>query len=468
MSDTKYRRVIIRGVLTLKSDLHIGTGGVYFYEGRKNPETGQLEQHEVSAIALDVSGKPYIPGSSLRGLLASLTPPKSPQYRRWFGDPRGHKEDHGEMGALRVYDATLEGEAATHFMSRTSIEPVTGTAAQHQLATHQRVNAGAKFKVEIGFDTRPDESAELITDADIQALLTLLQRLNGEQIGTGKSVGQGLLEWELDSDGVSALSDTSLQRWLQASLEGDEPKEIRGFYQNLSFRDIALGGSTGWITEDFKLIARSPILINDPHLVEDKEGTPKLVFSHYPDKETGSFTAIIPGSTLKGWFLARCRKILLTLNQGARETTVDGMLGQLFGSKSSASLIRFMDAKVTFFQADEHIQTFTAVDRFTGGVKDGALYTVKALSLPEDRSFEGGVMYHKKKLKGWMQLLLLFAWRDAEEGDLVLGWGKARGYGCLQLLSDHGGTTAWIESCRGQLADWENELLTELEQENGK
>jgi len=105
------------------------------------------------------------------------------------------------------------------------------------------------------------------------------------------------------------------------------------------------------------------------------------------------------------------------------------------------------------------------VDRFTGGVKEGALYTVQALRLPPDRFFKSKVMYRPEKIEGWMQLLLLFAWKDAEQGDLVLGWGKARGYGRLRLASDKGGSKAWIEKCRDRLAAWEQDLLAELAKE---
>ncbi|MCB1620894.1 MAG: hypothetical protein KDI44_09155 [Thiothrix sp.] len=476
MSETQYRRVVITGLLTLESNLHIGTGGAIVYEGRKNPETGKPEQHEANTIVLDKDGAPYIPGSSLRGLLASLTPAGAEACRRWFGDPRGNDDDHGAMGALRIHDAPLEGEAATDFMSRTAIEPVTGTARQHQLATHVRVGAGAKFRVEIGFDTRPESFEEgagetaLISEADIGALLAVLQSLNGEQLGTGKSVGQGVLGWELGK--VSGLSDAGFQSWLLAALDADCPVRLedRNHWSDLSHLPGTVPETTkaGWIVEDFKLTALSPILINDPQRAEQQrkvdeaqgsKPSPDLMFMQNGNE------AIIPGSTLKGWFRARCRKIMLTLNQGEREATVDRMLNQLFGSKDSASLIRFRDATVTVSKDDEHLQTFNAVDRFTGGVKEGALYTVQALRLPPDRFFKSKVMYRPEKIEGWMQLLLLFAWKDAEQGDLVLGWGKARGYGRLRLASDKGGSKAWIEKCRDRLAAWEQDLLAELAKE---
>lgn len=139
----------------------------------------------------------------------------------------------------------------------------------------------------------------------------------------------------------------------------------------------------------------------------------------------------------------------------------DQLLDQLFGSKDGAGQVRFYDALVPFTADDVHLQTFNAVDRFTGGVKDSALYKAKALWVQE--AFTGRIAYRQDKLTGWMQLLLLFAWRDAEEGDLVLGWGKSKGYGRVKLVSDHGGWQAWLGKLDAQtLQQWEHDLHNAL------
>ncbi|HPE60231.1 MAG: hypothetical protein KDI15_13325 [Thiothrix sp.] len=497
MSDLlHYRRVRITGVLRLESELHIGSGGVCFYKGKQNPDTGKPEQYEANAIALDAQGKPYIPGSSLRGLLASLVPAGSPQYRRWFGDPRGQNDDHGAMGALRVYDAVLEDVAETHFMSRTAIDSVTGTAKQHQLATHVRVGSGAQFKVEIGFDTRPEgfdtpvAGVELINEADIESLLTVLQGLNGEQIGTGKSVGQGLLEWRLLE--VNALSDKDLVSWIQNNLRHGKAKKGKqaklNKYQKLQpqFKPVSvqveqvLQGC--WREEAFKLKLNGSILINNPHDPEVKAknnpDTPKEERKKLSDlvflKDQRQSLALIPGSTLKGWFRGHCRRILMTLIQDAEaggiekpaEDKVDLALNEVFGGPDSGyGVLRFRDATLRFSEADQYRQTFNAVDRFTGGVKDTALY--KVTGLRTDKVFSGSVAYRRNALKqtenGWMNLLLMFAWRDAEEGDLVLGWGKSRGYGRLTLEPDDGGWSAWLNKLdEKQLDAWEQQLWQKL------
>lgn len=489
-TDERYRRVYMTGTLTLKSDLHIGTGGREAYPVLRD---GKAEAHEFNTVLLDKDKHPYIPGSSLRGLLADLSGGIGYKFA-WFGSGRGLEADHGMMGALRIYDARLEGKAACHLLSRTAIDAVTGTAAQHQLATYQRVDAGTKFRMEMVWDTKPGDR-ELITLDGIQELLRVLASLNGAQLGTGKSVGQGVLAWSLVK--LEGISETGFSAWLQNNLrsggskKGKPPEFNR--YQPLVLKPITLPAAipagdgvkgdwpAGWHGEAFTLQPEGAILINNPHdqEVQDKYnpqipaegqiGLANLVFLHDRDKQE----AIIPGATLKGWFRAHCRRILLTLVQDRQggisdvaEKKVDNTLNQLFGGVDTGqSLVRFYDARLRFGTADVYMQTFNAIDRFTGGVKDTALYSAKCLRTR--KAFAGHMACHQAKMdeagNGWMNLLLLFAWRDAEEGDLVLGWGKSKGYGkvTLKLVGD-----SWrhrLENLSDEtLTGWETQLHARL------
>lgn len=73
MSLTLRERFAIRGRLTTLSPLHIGSGqtttrpGLIYSDGKAE---GKLVQ--VSAVATDHRGKPYIPGSSLKGRLRAV------------------------------------------------------------------------------------------------------------------------------------------------------------------------------------------------------------------------------------------------------------------------------------------------------------------------------------------------------------------------------------------------------------
>lgn len=458
-----YRRVIISGTLTTCSELHIGTGDEAEYP-RPTAESKE-ELFNYNTLMLDVEQNPYIPASTLRGYLRYLV--ADTNHRAYlFGEARQASEADtwGQAGVIRVYDARLAKSGGNRLkVSRTSIDGVTGTAKRHHLATHEVVPVNTSFKVEIALD---GSKATPIQSGDIAVLLKALQTFGEEhngQLGKGKSTGQGCLTWQDAS--IRGLSEEDFIGWvnrpnltpLQDSFKPVSSDEL----EDISVAGVRQGE---WIAETFRLSPESPILINNPH---DPEVLEKFTTNKNQDRRKqlpnhafmtrGNAQALIPGSTLKGWFRAHCRRILLTLAQDVGNSQADKLLDQLFGSKDGEGQVRFHDALVPFTDADIHLQTFNAVDRFTGGVKDSALYKAKALWVKD--AFKGRIAYRKEKLEGWMQLLLLFAWRDAEEGDLVLGWGKSKGYGRVRLVSDHGGWQAWLGKLDEQtLQQWESDL----------
>lgn len=462
MSKSTYRRILLEGSLTLVSDLHIGTGET---EG---------DTHSFNLVTVDSLGQPYIPGSSLRGLLASLIQDGA-WKKRCFGDsrPASEAETQGQMGALRVYDAKLSHATSLILMSRTRIEAVTQTAMQHHLATQQLVSAGSQFKVELGFDHWGDHN-DAITQEELHHLLAGLERLNGTQLGTGKSIGQGLLQWNIDS--VQALSEERFLQWLITNMSDTNelsklPYEPISLLNNLTSTELKIHQ---WQEQTFSLQALGPILIHNPHDPEvQKKNDTEISKKEKELLVSQAFLvkgdqAIIPGSTLKGWFRSQCRRILMTLahtqkidlDEDCLEYIDRKLLDNLFGGTASGEgQLRFYDATLPIQPNDIHRQTFNAIDRFTGGVKKGALYQVKGLWV--DRLWTGRISYREAGLEGWMKLLLLFVWRDAQEGDLVLGWGKSKGYGRLQLQPT-GTQWQWLND--PALSQWEKQLLDRLTQ----
>jgi CRISPR/Cas system CSM-associated protein Csm3 (group 7 of RAMP superfamily) len=280
-----------------------------------------------------------------------------------------------------------------------------------------------------------------LDDSLIQALLNALAHFNANaiaQLGKGKSVGQGRLKWELHE--LKAISLEQLKTWAQAKT----PKPLESYYQSIQDRfNPTPTPDINWKRIAFQLQAISPLLINNPEdelAKSEEKGTPNQVFLKRVGEQA---VALIPASTLKGWCRAQGRRILLTLTQNTQVDRVEELLVQLFGSTDQVGVLRFYDATVSYAEDDIHEQTFNAVDRFTGGVKDGALYSVHAL-YPKT-AFKGQVAY-LSSLPAWMKWLLLLVWRDAEEGDLVLGSDKAKGYGQLCLRNFKQGAPHYFES----------------------
>lgn len=456
-----YRRIIITGCLKTRSELHIGTGD----EEKKSYFTPQGEEPlTINTVLLNAKQQPYIPASTLRGYLRSQIDDAA-IGELLFGYARQSEDaNQNHMGALRAYDAqsTLDRETF-HKISRTAIDNVTGTAKRHCLATHETIPVDTVFEVRLELDGKNEKP---LTQQHIDALLNALETFNAEsggQLGKGKSTGQGCLMWKCLK--VQALTEEVFKTWLMAA----EAEPINKYFKDLDPQTPdAISAPKSRQSIEFQLHTDSPLLVNNPHDADlqrkynpdtPKDERQKLVNLVFLQR--GTDLAVIPGSTIKGWFRAHCRRILLTLTQGQQETKVDALIQQLFGSDASASLLRFTDAVARISDKDRRTQTFNAVDRFTGGVKDTALYSATGVWLAKNCCFTASILYpNDEKLEGWMKLLLLFAWQDAQQGDLVLGWGKSKGYGRLTLKTNDNSWQVWLDD--PNIEQWEHDLHTAL------
>lgn len=445
--DYDYERVMITGWLTCRTMLHVGSG---FEEER----TASGAAQPLSQVCLGAGDQPFIPASSLRGYLsarvrASVDDPNETLdkslHERLFGtarrragdQPIDEDTDYGRMGALRVYDALWGAGQAyrPRLQTRVAIDPVTGTAKAHQLFSQALVPAGSLFRCRL--------ELERIDGAAVDVLLAALNSLDGRvgaQLGAGKTLTQGVLRWRLDE--LRVLRPERFIDWLSAH----EPLET--FFEALSVSPPK--GSArlaGFAHIGLVLRPQAPLLVTDPeaHKTNTEPSTPDRVFLSEGNRVR------IPSSTLRGVVRARCRRILMTrlgciasdneasYNEQVLQSVVDEMIGVLFGGQDAMGLIRFSDALGRFRRKQVHRQWFNAIDRFTGGVADHRLYHVQAVwpsHLCCRISFDPRLLTKAGEWRAqylWMPGLLVHVLRDAMEGDLALGWGKARGYGALRV-----------------------------------
>ncbi|RMD65495.1 hypothetical protein D6833_02875, partial [Candidatus Parcubacteria bacterium] len=106
---------------------------------------------------------------------------------------------------------------------------------------------------------------------------------------------------------------------------------------------------------------------------------------------------------------------------------------RLFGSTRRGSRLIVEDAPYVGEQPPKlKMLDFLAIDRFTGGGKDGAKFDALALWKP---AFELRIYLEnpEKWELGWLALVL----RDLEEGWLSVGFGAAKGFGRVKLQNWH-------------------------------
>lgn len=438
-SPEHYPRVRIRGTLHCRSALHIGDGEMKLFAERC--ERSQEQEGLYNSVCLDSTGRPYLPASTLRGFLRGIAEyaGKNELIIKLFGDQQ-------QSGALRCYDAYLldppaaldwpywSAQRSTAVQHGVALDPITGTVAAHKLFRHEYVPPGSEFSLEL--------EADNLLASDLSQVLGLLACWDGKAaaaIGKGISKGQGLLEWQLNE--LQVLDHAALLNWLRSD------KSLENYFRGINKKKLPRAARYKALSlkkVSFSLHPQGPFLVNEPGYVQksskksqlaqpQEKHSPDLEYSRLPDGRP-----LLPASSLRGVLRSRARRILLTLasQRGIPASNacrlVNDLVSQLFGETGQRSPLWISPAEGTAFK--QHLQMFNAIDRFTGGVADEKLYQVNAvtggalngvihLEQDQDRQPDGD----------WWKGLLLLVARDALEGDLSLGWGKARGYGAFTV-----------------------------------
>lgn len=214
-------KLILEGELHCRTGLHVGAGkGSLEIGGSDNP------------VVKDAFGRPYVPGSSLRGKMralleqaSGLAVPSELVYlsKRKGQEVRIHQSDrtdddicllfgrnpgrmervtgetldsnHATPARLAVYDAPLDPESIspqmrenlddelTEVKSENAIDRITSQANPRTL---ERVPAGARFRVRMIMDVLCEEDAPLF-----QRVVEAMRLLEDDALGGGGSRGSG-------------------------------------------------------------------------------------------------------------------------------------------------------------------------------------------------------------------------------------------------------------------------------------
>src|SRR3954451_15646506 len=214
-------KLILEGEMLCETGLHVGAGkGSLEIGGSDNP------------VVKDAFGRPYVPGSSLRGKIRSLLEQSTGMAipaelvflsRRKGQEVRIHQSDRpddeicllcgrnpGRMervqgepletsqatpARLAVFDAPLDPESITPQMREALDDELTEVKSENATApttpkanprTLERVPAGARFRVRLVMDVLCDEDAPLFA-----RVLEGLRLLEDDSLGGGGSRGSG-------------------------------------------------------------------------------------------------------------------------------------------------------------------------------------------------------------------------------------------------------------------------------------
>lgn len=458
-------RYRIRGCLSTTSPLHLGCGEIVHRTGLSTRDAAGSEiTIDVQAVATDYRGKPYLPGSALKGVTRSACKALGASdidLDRLFGS-----RDFG--GGVVFHDAFLElpfapGEHVPHLCperltgvtARTAVDRRRRTPRHQQLFHVEFVPAGARFALEVTTGT--------LGDAELALLLAGLAQLgNRAATALGAQTGQGWGRARWQREAIEVLVAARVQRWLR---EGATVVIDRCFEPLAAERLDALETrarelappARAELSLGLRVRFEGPFLSSDtdPRRAGPGEGRPDA--APLLDAEGRAY---LPASSLRGALRSRAERIVRTLG-GAHAACGPGAtrppcaaveslpeaqqtlcpVCRLLGAPGWASPLEVhdlvaSDAAEAGKPFDQH---FVAIDRFTGGGAEHLKFQARAVLRP---TLSGRLGLDLEALSRvgvgpWALALLALVLRDLAEGDVPLGFGSARGYGvCRASFED--------------------------------
>lgn len=419
-------RWVIIGQMTLKTATHLGG------------EAGGFVDMAVLRDTKD--GRPLLPGTSLAGALRGhladvLGGYRSKEHRDvpvFFGAARS--DDEGSQSPLIVFDSlgVTPASQPVEIRDGVAIDPATGTAETHKKFDFELLPAGTLFPVRLELVV-PDAASEPKLLGCLAITLEGLQE--GEiSLGMRRSRGMGAAQtrkWRALR--YDLTTPEGWLGWLTADHESPIPDDatahesprqaIQAAYPGLAFPSTK--DQRERIVIDLALQLAGDLLVRSP---AGDPTAPDVVHLHSAGKP------VLPGTSIAGALRAQALKIarLVRASWGDGDEWIKQLFGPRFeknrssdSQEANASRLRISESFVESGVARR--QARIAIDRFTGGVVQGALFDEEVQS--------GGDLSLRLELRKPSEPeigLLLLVLKDLLSGDIPVGGAAAVGRGILK------------------------------------
>ena len=325
-------------------------------------------------------GQPFIPGTSLAGVLRQALQGLVPDAELVLF---GSIDDKGTQSALQINDIPLED---TNIVVRDGIriDDVRGVTVDGAKYDFEVIESGATGQLCIDCVIRRchEQQGEKIEKA-LAALANALQ--HGIAIGARTVNGFGRV----------ACKDIALEHY-----DFTKPDHVKAWLTGKSGAVVAIPKQA--------LVADRDLVINMDAYLEDTVLIKSIFEEAWEDKSVALF---VPGTSVKGVLRHQCGRILQAI--GSNDELVNTLFGYSNDDDKDSRKGRFMVDEIYFDkQFNQEEQPRIRVDRFTGGAMNGAL-TIKSCNDAE---------------AGLVMLLV----KDLMTGQVTLGANRTIGYGRVQ------------------------------------
>jgi CRISPR-associated protein (TIGR03986 family) len=454
-------RWLIRYTATAQTPLSIGDGRTA--SGRVTDREDPNSTHHHNTIARDDKKQPYLVASGLKGALRAwarvLQTSNNPglDIASLFGAEKSEGPGaERRPGYVDVHDAHLSANPQAKPLTadqrknlahpgkdkdpsyidvHTAIDRDTQTVADRLLFNQERVVPGAAFQGGFLIQHHDQRQGEKIAQ-QLLGLLNASSETGG--LPLGGDTGRGMGRVKFSDTQVSHFGPEQFTTWLKAGAQGtwrDSANPIKlaaEVFNTQPNRELTLN-----------IQFTGPFLVNDPSRVTPGQGENSL--SQTPRLDPYG-KPVLPATSLQGALRAQAERILCTLGidpggAGGQPFNPDSpggqLIAELFGHTDRAAALEHAAPPLCTDPGAVHHQDFIAIDRFTGGGKDGAKYKAESRYRP---AFQARLRQRASAppLSAAAKGLLLLTLRDLAEGDIPLGWGKRKGYGACQASGPDG------------------------------
>lgn len=437
--------------------------------GRQATGAPELDAAPLQAIELDSLGRPFIPATSIKGLIRNIAASTLPagaekSVDRLLGDIARERRLGGgsqAVGAIaEIRNAWQSGEidpaksSRPAIRGRTKLHRGSRTAEDGYLRHDRAVAPGARFDLEIILDR-----AEL---PDVTLLAALLERIDGSSsssaLGSGKTQGDGRIRFE--GLAIGKVGAEELTRWLKAPENADWQDFASDVVVDTSSVKCLTSVERRTFPMSIQIAGSFLVSVANPKKSRPGEDNPEPSHLPFRLKAEEANIPLLPASSMDGALRSQAERIWRTISNDFREwdeASLPAPLEDLFGSSQRSSMLEighFVGAP----QAPTD-QDFVAIDRFTGGQMPGAKYKLRSfqrpclkgeLSVVLRRSVNqrlsgkaGNSADEAATIKPESIGLLALTLKDLACGDVTLGFATRKGYGDVSAL--HYGEGGWPE-----------------------
>jgi CRISPR/Cas system CSM-associated protein Csm3 (group 7 of RAMP superfamily) len=355
-------------------------------------------------IVRQADGKPFLPGSSLAGVLRSVL--DGDESKKLFGYTiKSEGRNESRISPLYTHDAEFEN-AKVVVLDGVALNDDEKTAKPGAKYDYEAVDSGASFKIRLLLVIRENNKNENLEEL----FLKVLDALFAGDISFGGKGNRGFGRVECKS--AKWLEIDTVNAWAQFDWDGDwnspKTKSLR--------TDYASKKST--LTADLKL--DGTIMVRDFNNIKDDEDYAHMCSNGVP---------VIFGTSWAG----AIRHGLLNLIGARSKPFLDEVFGkmEMLNGKDVTTPSKVTVHASKLEGGNYFTVTRVKIDRFTGGASDGALFT--------ERPYAGGTttltIEYPKGDKAIEELFSL-AIEAMNKGLLTIGGETAVGRGMFKLGKD--------------------------------